>query len=142
MIKKKLYDISLLSNYEKIKFYINKNFFKLFFYNKEEFLNPKINIFLEKKNNNNFFIFKFYFIGEITLRCDITYKKFIFKINKKKMLNIIFSNNKYVNEESDNYLIIPLNSRKINIAKYIYESINFMVPFKKINPKIKKNIEF
>ncbi|WGH25228.1 MAG: hypothetical protein NHF96_00330 [Candidatus Shikimatogenerans bostrichidophilus] len=140
MIKKNIYDISLLSNYEKIKFYINKNFFKLFFYNKEEFLNPKINIFLEKKKNNNFFIFNFNFIGEITLKCDITYKKFIFKINKKKILNIIFSNNKYVNEESDNFLIIPLNYRKINIAKYIYESINFMVPLKKINPEIKKYI--
>ncbi|MDH3005023.1 MAG: DUF177 domain-containing protein [Candidatus Shikimatogenerans sp. JK-2022] len=133
-----LYDISLLDNNEKFKFYINKKFFKLFIYNynKEDFLNPKINILLVKKKKNNLFIFKFHFIGEITLICDISYNKFLFKINKKKILNIIFSNNKYI-DETENYLIIPLNYRKINIAQYIYDSIILMLPLKKIDPKIK-----
>ncbi|WGH25785.1 MAG: YceD family protein [Candidatus Shikimatogenerans bostrichidophilus] len=137
-MNKNIYNISLLSNNEKIKFYINKKFFKLFIYNEEDFLNPKINIFFEKKNINNIFIFKFNFIGVITLICDITYNKFIFKINKKKKLNIIFGKNK--NEENDNYLILPFNYRKINISQYIYESIMLMLPLKKIDPKIKKII--
>ncbi|WGH26140.1 MAG: hypothetical protein NHF93_00335 [Candidatus Shikimatogenerans bostrichidophilus] len=135
-MKKNIFDISLLSKDEKIKFYINKNFFKLFIYNKEDFLNPKINLILKKKNKNNLIILKFYFKGIITLFCDITNNKFIFKIKKKKKLNIMFGKKKI--EEENNYLILPFYYKKINISKYIYESIILMLPFKKIDPKIKK----
>ncbi|WOX79166.1 hypothetical protein [Candidatus Shikimatogenerans bostrichidophilus] len=131
------YNISLLSNNEKILFNINNKFFKKFNYNKEKFLNPKIKLLFEKINNNNYFIFKFYFLGKITLICDISNNKFLFKIKKKKILNIFFGKKKV---ESDNYLIIPLNSRNINISKYIYEYILLMLPFKRIDPKIKSLI--
>ncbi|MDH3004903.1 MAG: hypothetical protein NHG09_00410 [Candidatus Shikimatogenerans sp. JK-2022] len=81
---KKKFNISLTKNYEKFFFHIDKNFFKLFVYNKEDFIKPNINILLIKKLINNYFIFKFYFLGNITLFCDLTFKKFIFKIKKKK----------------------------------------------------------
>ncbi|WGH27684.1 MAG: hypothetical protein NHG11_00330 [Candidatus Shikimatogenerans bostrichidophilus] len=135
---KNIYDISLLNEYEKKKFYINKNFFKLFLYSKEEFLNPKIYLYFKKKYINNIFIFNFFFIGKLILICDITYNKYIFKINKKKKLNIIFGKKKI--EENNNYLILPFFYKKINISQYIYESILLMLPFKRIDPKIKKII--
>ncbi|WGH27168.1 MAG: YceD family protein [Candidatus Shikimatogenerans bostrichidophilus] len=137
-MKKKIYNISLLNNNEKKIFNINNDFFKLFIYNKEEFFNPKIKLFFEKKNKNNNFIFNFHFIGKIILICDISNNKFKFKINKKKKLNIIFSNKK--NEDNNNYLILPFNYKIINISQYIYENILLMIPLKKIDPKIKKII--
>ncbi|WGH28155.1 MAG: YceD family protein [Candidatus Shikimatogenerans bostrichidophilus] len=91
-----------------------------------------------KKKKNNILIFKFHFLGKIILFCDITNNKYNFKINKKKKLKIIFSKKKQ--EYNDNYLILPLNYKIINISKYIYESILLMIPLKKIDPKIKKII--
>ncbi|WGH26674.1 MAG: hypothetical protein NHG02_00400 [Candidatus Shikimatogenerans bostrichidophilus] len=138
-MKKNIYDISLLNDNEKKKFNINENFFKLFLYSKEKFLKPKIILFFKKKYINNFFIFKFFFKGKLILICDITYNKFLFKIKKKKKLKIIFSKNKKI-EENNDILILPFFYKKINISKYIYESILLMLPFKRIDPKIKKKI--
>ncbi|WGH25048.1 MAG: DUF177 domain-containing protein [Candidatus Shikimatogenerans bostrichidophilus] len=134
------YDVSLLSSSEKIKYFIDNNFFNLFLNknNYVDYLNPKINILLKKNSNNNFFIFKFYFLGIITLICDITLNKFLFKIKKKTILNISF--NKNFKEESGDYLVLPLYTRKVNIAQYLYDTIILMLPIKKIDPKIRKTI--
>ncbi|WGH24865.1 MAG: YceD family protein [Candidatus Shikimatogenerans bostrichidophilus] len=134
-ILKKFY-ISLLPNNENFKFFINSNFFKEFLKEEEDYLNPKINIIIKKKNKNSYIVLKIYFIGVITLICDITLNKFLFKINKKKKLNIFFSNN--YNNKSDNNIFLPLNTIRINIAQYIYDSVILMLPIKKIHPKIKK----
>ncbi|BDT61474.1 MAG: hypothetical protein RDO_0020 [Flavobacteriales endosymbiont of Rhyzopertha dominica] len=140
-MNKNTFNISLINNNENFFFKINKNFFNLFKYNYNDFKNPNINIFLNKKYINNYFIFKFNFIGKITLFCDITYKKFNFKIKNKKILNIFFYNKKYI-IENDNSFMLPYNYKIINISQYIYESILFMIPIKKIYPKIKKKLFF
>ncbi|WGH25506.1 MAG: DUF177 domain-containing protein [Candidatus Shikimatogenerans bostrichidophilus] len=131
------FNISLISNYDKKLFNINKKFFKLFVNNKEEFSNPKIKIILIKKKSNLGFIFKFHFIGSIKLICDISSKKFLFIINENKNLNIIFD--KYLDLNNDKYIILPFNYRIINISQFIYDSIMLMLPLKKIDPTIKYN---
>ncbi|WGH24681.1 MAG: hypothetical protein NHF92_00330 [Candidatus Shikimatogenerans bostrichidophilus] len=134
----KQFNISLLPNNESYRFFINNEFFKAFLIEEQEkdYLNPKINIIIKKKNKDSYILLNLYFYGKITLICDITLNKFLFKIDKKEKLNIHFSN--YLIKESDNNIVIPLYTRNINIAQYIYDSIILMIPIKKIDPKIKK----
>ena len=72
--------------------------------------------------------------GSYVLTCDISNEKFVYKVDSE--LNFIIKFGESYNDDNEQYLIIPQNSFKFNIAKPIYEMIVLSIPQKKVHPGV------
>ena len=72
--------------------------------------------------------------GSYILTCDISNEEFLYKVDSE--LNYIIKFGENYNDDNDQFVIIPHNSYKFNIAKTIYEMIVLSIPQKKLHPGV------
>lgn len=71
--------------------------------------------------------------GSVELECDRSLEKFDFPIHTKRSLILKYGDD--WQELSDEIVIIPRDSERINIAQFVYEFIGLAVPMKRLHPK-------
>ena len=112
-------------------FQIEDEFFELFDYSliKEGSLSVKVD--LEK--STSFVSLAFEISGFVVLICDRSLDPF----NHELLVNneIVLKYGEEAREVSDEIEIIPSNTQRVNIAKYLYEFISVSVPMKKLHPR-------
>tara|TARA_B100001287_G_C22518914_1_gene451808 strand:- start:204 stop:728 length:525 start_codon:yes stop_codon:yes gene_type:complete len=72
--------------------------------------------------------------GSCVLNCDISNEAFPYQLDSELKFVIKFGDK--FNDDNDQYIIIPQNSYKFNIAKLIYEMIVLSIPQKRIHPGV------
>ena len=72
--------------------------------------------------------------GSYVLTCDTSNEEFTYQVNSE--LNFIIKFGENYDDDNDQYIIIPQNSYKFNVAKSIYEMIVLSIPQKKVHPGI------
>lgn len=86
---------------------------------------------LELKKQSTMMIFKFKFLGSITVSCDRCAGEVTIPISGEEDLVVKFGNEVF--EETDEILVVPENENEINVAQYIYEFIRVSIPQKKVH---------
>ena len=116
----------------KYNYKISDTFLKNFGFNELKKVNIKIMLTFVKKPS----LMELHLSGEgsYTLTCDISNELFSYHVNSE--LNFIIKFGEKFNDDNDQYLIIPHNSYKFNVAKSIYEMIVLSIPQKRIHPGI------
>tara|TARA_B100001287_G_scaffold276350_1_gene286856 strand:- start:2152 stop:2676 length:525 start_codon:yes stop_codon:yes gene_type:complete len=107
-------------------------FFRSFQFYELEDVNIQVKTLFIKKNS----MLELYFnsIGSCVLTCDISNEKFSYQLNSD--LNFVIKFGENYNDDNDQYIIIPHNSYKFNVAKSIYEMIVLSIPLKKVHPGV------
>ena len=111
---------------------IRDTFLKNFGFNELSQVNIKIKSIFIKKNT----LMELYISGKgsYILPCDISNELFPYQVDSE--LNFIIKFGDEYNDDNDQYVIIPHNSYKFNIAKSIYEMIVLSIPQKRIHPGV------
>ena len=129
------YDIlfsGLKEGEHKYNYKIGDTFLKNFGFNELSQVNIKVNSIFIKKNT----LMELHLSGKgsYILTCDISNELFPYHVDSQ--LNFIIKFGEKYNDDNDQYVIIPHNSYKFNIAKSIYEMIVLSIPQKRIHPKV------
>ena len=129
------YDIvfsGLKEGEHKYNYKIGDTFLKNFGFNELSQVNIKVNLIFIKKNT----LMELHLSGKgsYILTCDISNELFPYHVDSQ--LNLIIKFGEKYNDDDDQYVIIPHNSYKFNIAKSIYEMIVLSIPQKRIHPKV------
>ena len=129
------YDIvfsGLKEGEHKYNYKIGATFLKNFGFNELSQVNIKVNSIFIKKNT----LMELHLSGKgsYILTCDISNELFPYHVDSQ--LNLIIKFGEKYNDDDDQYVIIPHNSYKFNIAKSIYEMIVLSIPQKRIHPKV------
>ena len=113
-------------------FKISETFLKNFGFNELNNVDIQVNSIFIKKNS----LMKLNLKGKgsYNLTCDISNEVFPYRVNSE--LNYVIKFGKNYNDDNDQFLIIPHNSFKFNIAKSIYEMIVLSIPQKRLHPGI------
>ena len=116
----------------KYNYKIGDTFLKNFGFNELSQVNIKVNSIFIKKNT----LMELHLSGKgsYILTCDISNELFPYHVDSQ--LNLIIKFGEKYNDDDDQYVIIPHNSYKFNIAKSIYEMIVLSIPQKRIHPKV------
>ena len=111
---------------------IRDTFLKNFEFDELSQVNIKIKSIFIKKNT----LMELYISGKgsYNLTCDISNESFPYQVDSE--LNFIIKFGDEYNDDNDQYVIIPHNSYKFNIAKSIYEMIVLSIPQKRIHPGV------
>ena len=130
-----IYDIvfsGLKEGEHKYNYKIGDTFLKNFGFNELSQVNIKVNSIFIKKNT----LMELHLSGKgsYILTCDISNELFPYHVDSQ--LNLIIKFGEKYNDDDDQYVIIPHNSYKFNIAKSIYEMIVLSIPQKRIHPKV------
>ena len=75
----------------------------------------------------------FHLKGEIQLVCDRSLDTFMYPINETKELRIKYGD--HWEELSEELLLIPTNTQKIDVGQFVYEYISLAIPMKKLHPR-------
>ncbi len=87
---------------------------------------------LNIEKESSLFVFDFSFTGFVELVCDRCLDKYTQDLSGT--FRLIFKNSDHFEEISDEVIEIPADESRINIAQYVYEFINLMIPIKKVHP--------
>ena len=113
-------------------FNISDTFLKNFGFNELNNVDIKVNSIFVKKNS--LMELSLNGKGSYVLTCDISNEEFLYKVDSK--LNYIIKFGENYNDDNDQFVIIPHNSYKFNIAKTIYEMVVLSIPQKKLHPGV------
>ena len=113
-------------------FKISDTFLKNFGFNELNNVHIQVNSILVKKSS--LMELSLNGKGSYILTCDISNEEFHHRVDSK--LNYIIKFGENYNDENDQFVIIPHNSFKFNIAKTIYEMIVLSIPQKKLHPGV------
>ena len=111
---------------------INDTFLKNFDFN--ELNNVDIQVKSIFVKNNSLMELRLNGRGSYILTCDISNEEFLHRVDSE--LNYIIKFGENYNDDNDQFVIIPHNSYKFNIAKTIYEMIVLSIPQKKLHPGV------
>ena len=131
-------DIYKLSNKKHYyEFDINDLFFESF----EDSIIKKgklhVNLTLDK--SETMIIGDFRIAGAVELICDRSLDEFDFEINTEEQL--IFKYGNEFAEISEEIILIPRETHKLDVSQYIYEFIGLSVPMKKLHPRFQEEAE-
>jgi len=112
---------------------VSDEFFELFDYSlvKEGSFSAKA--ILEKKTS--FLTLNFEIEGFINLICDRSLDSFKHELEIQKELVLKFGEE--AKEVSDEIEIIPFDTHRINVARYLYDFISVAIPMKRLHPRYK-----
>ena len=138
MLKNYDIDISKLDlGQHEFLYQVNDEFFELFDYSLVSEGNFAVKVLLEKKTT--FLTLDFEIKGFVTLSCDRSLDSFEHQLEVNKELVLKYGEEQ--KEVSDEIEIIPSNTQRINVAKYLYDFIGVAIPMKKLHPRYKDDPE-
>ena len=75
----------------------------------------------------------FHLIGEIELVCDRSLDTFMYPIDETQEVRIKYGD--HWEELSEELLLIPTNTQKVDVGQLVYEFISLTIPMKKLHPR-------
>lgn len=125
-------DIYKLGNKKhRYEFEIDDQFFDMF---EDSFLSKgKLHVSLELDKSETMIIADFVIKGNVELVCDRSLDEFNHEVFAERQL--IFKFGEEFEEISDEIVIIPQNTQKLDVSQYIYEFIGLSIPMKKLHPR-------
>ena len=111
-------------------FNVNRLFFEEIEYSEIE--NGNISVQLDFEKQESMLILLFQIKGEVEVECDRCTEKFNYPIEGEQQLLIQFGES--FQEESGELIIISRGENEIDLAPYIYEYINLMLPIQRMHP--------
>lgn len=112
------------------EFEINDTFFEAFDYSELAEGNVKVVINLERQER--MMILTFEIKGSVKVTCDRCLDEYNQETGGTKRLIVKFGGN--YEEETEEILLIPEHESHLDVAHYIYEFINLLLPVKKVHP--------
>ena len=91
---------------------------------------------LDVTKQDTMLLFDFGIKGTVNVPCNRCTENFDFSIQGDNRLIVKIGDESF--EESDEVVALPKWSFEINVAEYIYEFINLLIPFKVVHPLDKK----
>ena len=77
--------------------------------------------------------------GEIELVCDRSLDRFMNPYDKEYTLRVKYGD--HWEELSDELLMIPANTQKIDVGQFVYEFITLTIPMKKLHPRFQDSAD-
>lgn len=113
------------------EFEIDSKFFDMF---EGNFINKgNLKTYLELEKTPTMLLADFKIEGSLELTCDRSLDSFDHEVNI--ISNLIFKYGEEYEEISDEIVIIPADTQKLDISQYIYEFIGLSIPMKKLHPR-------
>jgi uncharacterized protein len=81
----------------------------------------------------------FHLEGEIELVCDRSLDTFMYPVSEDNELRIKYGD--HWEELSEEILLIPTNTQKIDVGQFVYEFISLAIPMKKLHPRFQDDDE-
>jgi len=81
----------------------------------------------------------FHLEGEIELVCDRSLDTYMYPVRENKELRIKYGD--HWEELSEELLLIPTNTQKIDVGQFVYEYISLAIPMKKLHPRFQDDDE-
>ena len=75
----------------------------------------------------------FHLIGEIELVCDRSLDTFMYPIDETQEVRIKYGD--HWEELSEELLLIPTNTQKVDVGQFVYEFVSLAIPMKKLHPR-------
>jgi len=112
-------------------FKVKDEFFELFEYSLVSRGDLLVALEIEKKST--FLNLTYNIEGSIELVCDRSLDLYDYDIKTEEKLILKFGEEE--KELTDEIEVIPFNTQKINVSRYIYEFISVSIPMKKLHPR-------
>ncbi|MEN9443872.1 MAG: hypothetical protein RIS47_762 [Bacteroidota bacterium] len=81
---------------------------------------------------------KFHIDAQIEVECDVCLDTFLYHVDHREELTVRFA------EESDDQqgeiILLSVHEDVLNVSQFIYEYINYGLPFRRIHPKVAKGV--
>ena len=81
----------------------------------------------------------FHLNGEIELVCDRSLDTFMYPIDETQEVRIKYGD--HWEELSEELLLIPTNTQKVDVGQLVYEFISLAIPMKKLHPRFSDDDE-
>jgi DUF177 domain-containing protein len=133
-VGKGVFDIDLFKladGKHKFEFEFDSAFFGLFEDSVIE--NGKGTVTIDLDRTPSLITLKFHLVGEIELVCDRSLDKFMYPLDEIKEVRVKYGD--HWEELSEELLLIPTNTQKIDIGQFVYEFITLAVPMKKLHSR-------
>ena len=124
--------IGLKIGKHQFEYTIDKKFFDEFSFDEFENCDVKVKVVLEKKAT--LLEFTLTFDGTVNVSCDRTNEPFDLPIHGQYHFVVKFG--EAYDDQQDDLLVLPHGSYQVNIQQFVYETIVFAVPAKRIHPGI------
>lgn len=125
-------DIYKLANGEHtFEFDFDSSFFRLFEDSVLENGSGTINVILDK--TPNLMTFTFNIKAEIELVCDRSLDTFMYPVDIAKEVRVKYGD--HWEELSEELLLVPANTQKIDVGQIVYEFLTLGIPMKKLHPR-------
>ena len=111
---------------------IEHPFFEMFEYSPITEGRVWVNLLLSKQSSS-LLLLNFTIKGTVEVQCDRCLEKFDFPLEGKNKLLVKLDDT--LGEESEEIIVISKKEDELNIAQYIYEFINLLIPFKVVHPE-------
>ena len=111
-------------------FDVDNSFFESLEYSDIKKGNLKVNVVLNKKST--FLELAFQIVGNVEIVCDRCLDEYNQAINYEGKLFVKFSGTD--NDLAENVICLLPSENELDIAHYIYESINLSIPIKRVHP--------
>lgn len=128
------YDVSFVGLKEGVHWFdfeIGADFLQAFDYHEFEGVKQNIRVRLHKKSN--LLEFSLHSQGTVCVPCDVTGE--LFDLPTTNNLELVVKFGEAYNDDSDEFLVLPLGEHKLNLSQYIYEMIVLSVPLKRVSPQ-------
>jgi uncharacterized protein len=112
------------------EFEIDDSFFENFEYS--QIHSARIHADVTMERQERMLIFRFSFTGFIHTNCDRCTEEFDLKVDDTQQLVVKFGHE--FKEESEDVIVIPDMDHKFNIAQYIHEYLQLMLPIRIVHP--------
>jgi len=99
--------------------------------------NLKVKVTIEK--SERLLLTRFNIKGDVELTCDRSLDNYNHIIDNENEL--VFKFGDEFQEVSEDVIIIPHDTQKLNLAQYIYEYIGLAIPMKKLHPRFQNEEE-
>jgi uncharacterized metal-binding protein YceD (DUF177 family) len=139
-VGKGVFDIDLFKladGKHSFEFDFDSTFFSLFENSVIEKGNGSIKIDLER--NPSLITLRFHLKGEIELVCDRSLDRFMFPFEEENTLRVKYGD--HWEELSEDLLMIPANTQKIDVGQFAYEFITLIIPMKKLHPRFQDGVD-
>lgn len=125
-------DIYKLANgVHSFEFMFDSSFFKLF--DDSILENGSGNIAVELNKSPNLITLSISIKGEVELICDRSLDPFMYLVDDTKELRLKYSD--HWEELSEDLLLVPANTQKIDVGQFVYEFLTLAIPMKKLHPR-------
>lgn len=137
---KGIFDIDLFKltdGKHSFEFDINSSFFSLFEDSVVKNGNGSVKVDLD--SNPSLITLNFHLMGEIELVCDRSLDAFMYPIDETYTLRVRYGD--HWEELSEELLLIPANTQKIDVGQFVYEFVSLAIPMKKLHPRFEDDAD-